>query len=112
MRHPVCTHMAALQSVLDALGFDANREIDSVRRTQLCRRTDDLSRVLQFYRNGLDLEEKVMAEQRTSDRQKRAEELRRLRDELKQRLLAGEGDELELRKKIIALAEEISNLES
>ncbi len=45
------------------------------------------------------------------DLKKRIEHLKRLRDELRRELLAGLSDELALRKRMVELAQEISELE-
>ena len=45
------------------------------------------------------------------DVQNRIEQLRHCRDELRKRLSSGDGDELGLRKRIVELAQEMSDLE-
>lgn len=114
MQHPVAVHIRTIELLMLELTSDLQHERDSVRRMHLSDRIDSLGWILKCYRLGLEVEQQRVVAKLTleTDRQIRIDDLRRLRDELRRRLLSSDSDESALRRRMLEVAEQINDLEA
>jgi hypothetical protein len=61
MQHPVQAHIESLELLMVELCFRHSREVDSILRMHLSDRIQSLGWVLKCYRNGLQVEEQLVA---------------------------------------------------